>query len=83
MTFFECPICRSEYGACTGPTETNHRMLIRPPQLMTGPERVKRPRRTRLGREGYVGDRDGRVQHFDPERPHIVFVSGEEDEPNE
>lgn len=78
-----CAVCGHVDGACKGRTPTNQRQIITSSGLVaaSGPERVRRPRHTRLGREGYVGEGTGKLEYYDPEAPHIVFVSDVEEEP--
>jgi hypothetical protein len=72
-----CPVCGHVDGACEGNVKTNTAQIITADGVVarTGPERVPR-QNGRIGKPGYVGERTGKVQVYDPAFPNITLVAG-------
>lgn len=79
----KCPVCGHPDQACEGDVKTRQQLIITSNgdmQRRNGRERVP-VQRGRIGKAGYVGQSDGRVEVFDPQFPKIQFVQEADVEP--
>lgn len=76
----KCPVCGHDSAACVGPTHATDVITVSGVVKRTGPERVPRQRKG-IGRAGYVGERTGKVEVYEPGAPNLRLVVPDDTEP--